>query len=254
VGDDGDQAGSIVHVKPLLSKRLQRWIDATVAATGLVILSPLLLGIAAILRCTGEHRVLFMQERVGHQEAPFTLVKFTTMSTAAVDCGTVTRHDDPDVLAVGRVLRRTRLNELPQLWNLLRGDMALVGPRPLPRSSFQHYAPDLRAVIVSMKPGLTGLGSLFFHDEERLPALLGKSNLACYVEDIMPLKGALEEWYAGHRSAWIDVKILAASCLVAVLPSTRSYVTWFDVEPLLRRSALHGYFSRAPLPQWNAVR
>jgi lipopolysaccharide/colanic/teichoic acid biosynthesis glycosyltransferase len=179
---------------------------------------------------------------VGQHGTPFKILKFVTMNAQTVDTGTITRSDDPGVLAFGRALRRTKLNELPQLWNVLRGDMALVGPRPLPRSSFEHYPLDARQVITTMKPGLTGIGSVFFHDEERMAEMLGKGDQACYLEDIMPLKAELELWYARHRSVWTDAKIIAATCAVAMAPHARFYVTWFPVEPLLRSSSLYGYF------------
>ncbi len=220
----------------------RRGVDAVVALCGLVMLSPLLLAIAVVLRWTGERRVWFMQERVGQSERRFVLAKFVTMRTASEDTGTITRNDDPNVLPVGRVLRATKLNELPQLWNVFRGDMALVGPRPLPPVSFRFFPGEVRPVVSAMKPGLTGIGSLFFHDEDEVLFALGKDNLACYQEDIMPLKGALEIWYRQHRSAWVDLKIVAASVISLAIPHSRFFVQWFAVESILRDSSLRAYF------------
>ena len=197
----------------------RRFADVIVAACGLVLLSPLLIAIVVVLRWTGERRVMFTQQRIGLNGQPFNLCKFVTMRAATVDTGLVTTRDDPNVLAVGRLLRLMKVNEIPQLWNVLRGDMALVGPRPLSAVSFDCYPADIRPVLRSMKPGLTGLGSLFFHAEEDVLAALGKDNRSCYHEDIMPLKGALEVWYRDHRSSWVDAEDRGGHARLARGPS-----------------------------------
>ena len=124
---------------------------------------------------------------------------------------TVTVRNDPRITRVGRILRITKINELPQILNVLRGDMSLVGPRPLLISSFYKYTSEVQAVIYRNKPGITGIGSLIFRDEELLVTtykILGKNPLDYYRLYIYPYKGSLEQWYYYKRSLSVDFKIL----------------------------------------------
>jgi len=174
-----------------------------------VILSPVLLVSAIILLLTGEHLVIYRQPRVGRNYQEFSIYKFVTMLADSPKSGTITAKNDPRILPVGKILRKTKINELPQLFNILFGHMSIVGPRPLVRSEVQMYPEDVRDVIyANNQPGLTGMGSLFFRDEDELIAATGKDPETAYREDIMPIKGALEAWYREHKSLWVDVKIV----------------------------------------------
>lgn len=125
---------------------------------------------------------------------------------------TVTVRNDPRITKIGQFLRFTKINELPQILNVLKGEMSLVGPRPLLVTSFHKYTPEVQKVIYQNKPGITGIGSLVFRDEEKLVTAykkLGKDPLDYYREHIYPYKGALESWYYNNISFWTDVRILS---------------------------------------------
>ena len=147
-----------------------RILDIIFSLLALLFLCPVLLPIALVLRLTGEGEIFFVQERVGSNERPFGLIKFATMLKDSPQTGTgsITVRNDPRVLPVGRILRKTKINELPQLLNVLAGDMSVIGPRPLTKNHFNHYPPNLRKLIGSVRPGLSGVGSIVFRDEERL--------------------------------------------------------------------------------------
>ena len=132
--------------------------------------------------------------------------------------GDITTGNDPRVLPVGRLLRKTKLNELPQLWNVITGDMSLIGPRPLTPRMYDRFPDDYKAAIRPLRPGLSGLGSVFFRDEEALLADI-QDRESRYVEVIQPYKAALEVWYACHRNLWIDLKLVFLTLLSVAVPS-----------------------------------
>jgi lipopolysaccharide/colanic/teichoic acid biosynthesis glycosyltransferase len=185
---------------------MKRTLDILFSATALLALSPLLLVVAILLRYTGEGCVFYRQERVGRGGRTFVLYKFVTMRK---DCGhtpedLLTAQNDPRILPLGRVLRSTKINELPQLFNVLVGDMSLIGPRPQVKPHFDIYPEQVRRELVKVRPGLSGIGSIVFHDESALGSRCGKDYNRCYAEDIAPYKGKLELWYVQHQSrCWI---------------------------------------------------
>ena len=141
-----------------------RIFDIVLSLAALIILCPLLLPMALILRFTGEGEVFYIQERIGANEQPFGLFKFATMlkNSPQIGTGTITVRNDPRVLPVGRILRKTKINELPQLFNVLIGDMSVIGPRPLTQNHFIHYAPEMRKTIGSVGPDSLVLVRLCF--------------------------------------------------------------------------------------------
>jgi lipopolysaccharide/colanic/teichoic acid biosynthesis glycosyltransferase len=159
----------------------KRLLDVTLASATLTALAAPLLGVAAALRLTGEGKVLFRQPRVGYRNEPFDLLKFVTMRTDSEKSGTITVRGDPRILPVGRMLRKTKINELPQLLNVIKGDMSLVGPRPLTDEAFDLYPPEYKDLVYRSKPGLTGIGSVVFRDEEGILAESTKERMQCYV-------------------------------------------------------------------------
>lgn len=223
---------------------MKRAFDIVAALLGLLALAPLLLVVSLILLVTGEKRVFFFQERVGQFRKPFNLVKFTTMSDAALDRpdAGITLDDDPDVFPFGRVLRRTKINELPQLINVLRGDISLVGPRPLTPRSFARYPEQVQEQLAQLKPGLTGLASVIFRDEERIIANSPKSREQCYIEDIRPRKAQFERIYGANMSFWLDLKIVFATAVSVLAPSISVEAIFFrdllDREPSERNARL----------------
>ena len=201
---------------------MTRICDIFFSALALVFLSPLLIPIALLLRFTGEGEVFFVQERVGLNQQKFGLLKFATMlkDSANIGSGTITVRNDPRVLPVGKVLRKTKINELPQLLNILRGDMSVIGPRPLTRNHFNYYPLDLRKHISSVKPGLSGVGSIVFRDEELL--LSTKDNPTNYYEvEIAPYKAALEVWFVENNGLWMYFKCIFVTIWVVLYPSSQ---------------------------------
>src|SRR5690554_5258606 len=186
---------------------MQRLLDIVFSGLALLVLSPLLVPIAIALRLTGEGEVFFIQQRVGRGGKPFGLYKFATMlkDSPNLGTGTVTVKDDPRVLPMGRFLRRTKINELPQLLNIFRGDMSIVGPRPQTQRCFDAFPARSQAEIVKVRPGLSGIGSIVFRDEEELMHA-AKDPERFYDDVIMPYKGQLEEWYVAHQGVGTYLK------------------------------------------------
>ncbi len=209
----------------------KRLLDLTLGSAAVSALAVPLLGVAAVLRVTGEGKVLFRQSRGGYQNKPFGLLKFVTMRTDSEKSGTITVRGDSRILPVGRVLRKTKINELPQLLNVLLGDMSLVGPRPLTDEAFELYPDELKPLIYASKPGLTGIGSVVFRDEEAILADSKKERKQCYREDIMPIKGALEVWYLNHKSTSVDLKIMALTAIAIVAPGNDLHRRWLADLP-----------------------
>ena len=206
---------------------MKRFLDIVCAIIGLTLLIPLLLPLVVLLRLTGEGKVFYRQERMGFRQRPFFILKFATMleNSPSIGSGDITLRDDPRVLPVGRILRKTKMNELPQLWNVLIGEMSLVGPRPLTVNQFGLYSADIAAVIAKAKPGITGVSALVFRDEERF--LAGCANPREYYSQVLlPRKAKLESWYSENRTFLIDVIVLFLTACVVMRPSSRIAETW----------------------------
>ena len=198
-----------------------RIFDIVLSLAALIILCPLLIPVALILRFTGEGEVFYIQERIGSNEQPFGLFKFATMlkNSPQIGTGTITMRNDPRVLPVGRILRKTKINELPQLLNVLIGDMSVIGPRPLTQNHFIHYTPEMRKTIGSVRPGLSGVGSIVFRDEERL--LSDKEDPKKYYRtEIAPHKALLEVWFVENRDLWLYLKCIVLTIWVVINSSS----------------------------------
>ena len=216
---------------------MKRLLDIAISLTAILLFLPVGLMIAVILRLTGEGEVFYVQPRVGKDSRLFGLIKFVTMLKDSPNIGTrtVTVKDDPRVLPFGRLLRKAKLNEVPQLLNVLKGDMSVVGPRPLTPETFSYYPSDIQQQILTAKPGLTGIGSIVFRDEESIMATSYKSTLDCYREDVAPYKGELELWYIENRSLWLDLKLIFLTALVVISPHSMLYR---KIMPSLPRTAV----------------
>lgn len=195
--------------------RPKRALDLVCALIGLLVLSPVLLLIAIAVRASDGGRVLFRQTRVGTHGGDFTLLKFRTMrqmvaaEKGAFDAGNVSR-----VTPLGRLLRRTKLDELPQLWNVLRGDMSLVGPRPEVRKWVDAY-PERWAFVHTVRPGITDPASIAYRNEEETLAASPDPE-RCYREEILPRKLDLYEEYVRTRTFWGDLGIILKTLWVVV--------------------------------------
>jgi len=201
---------------------MKRLFDFTLSLLLIILLSPLLIPIGIILLLTGEHYIFFKHKRIGQAGKPFKLIKFSTMLVDSPNLGSgdFTLNNDPRVLPVGKYLRITKINELPQLLNILQGDMSFVGPRPLASKVFNNYKLEDQSLIMKMKPGLTGIGSIIFRNEE---AIIAHSDLKwedCLRLEIMPYKARLEEWYFMHENFSVDILILFLTAWVVIFPAS----------------------------------
>ncbi len=211
----------------------KRFLDLLVVFVATLLFLPFLLPIAILLRCSGEGEVFYKQQRIGTFNQPFFIWKFTTMLKNSPNIGTgdVTLKNDPRVLPMGNFLRKTKINELPQIINVWNGTMSVVGARPLMQRSFDLYAEDVRKVIYNTPPGITGIGSLVFRDEESLIDKSGQDPLQFYEETILPYKGKLEQWYQTNQSFWTDIKIIFLTAWVIVFPKSELVHNWFPTLP-----------------------
>ena len=201
---------------------IKRFCDFVVALIALLILSPFFLIIMVILRFTGEGEVFYRQRRIGKNTETFGIWKFATMlkDSPNIGTGSQTLRHDPRVTSVGRFLRATKINELPQVINVITGEMSLVGPRPQVLVDSDVYPPDVRAAIYSATPGITGIGSIVFRDEELLLSQPGVDPRDFYVNTIAPYKAALELWYLDHRSLLTDARLLFLTVWVVLRPNS----------------------------------
>jgi lipopolysaccharide/colanic/teichoic acid biosynthesis glycosyltransferase len=183
----------------------KRCFDCVAALLGLILLSPILLLAALAILCTSEGDALYTQERVGRGEETFTIYKFRTMCDGAEFCGpSVTCEGDPRITAVGRWLRATKLDELPQLYNVVRGDMSLVGPRP---KLVSHECGPLPC-----RPGITGAATLLFTREEELLARVPADLVERFTVQVLnPVKAKLDARYAEYASFRSDLELIAAT-------------------------------------------
>jgi lipopolysaccharide/colanic/teichoic acid biosynthesis glycosyltransferase len=189
---------------------IKRFFDIIFCLLALIILLPLFIPIIILLLLTGEHEVFFRQNRVGFHNQIFRIWKFATMlkDSPNMGSGDVTTRNDPRVTKMGQFLRISKLNELPQLINILTGDMSFVGPRPLMKAGFDRYSDEMKAKVYQVKPGLTGIGSIVFRDEELIITHSTLPPHECYRQVILPYKGAVEVWYQQHVSFYTDCMIL----------------------------------------------
>jgi len=205
-----------------VSAFVKRALDLLGALVALLLLSWLLVPVMVVLALTGEHAVFYRQPRVGRGGREFGILKFATMLKDSPNLGTgsLTVRGDPRVLPFGRFLRRTKINELPQLVNVLVGQMSFVGPRPQMRVDFDVSPASARAAIARLPPGLTGIGPVVSRDGERPLSRPGVDPRAFYAERIAPYKGALEEWSLDRRGLRTDALLLWATAWTVLRPAS----------------------------------
>lgn len=211
---------------------MERFFDILFSGLALLVLSPLLVPIVIILRCSGEGEVFFLQERVGRNGEVFKLYKFVTMlkNSPNIGTGTVTMKDDPRVLPVGKFLRKTKINELPQLLNIFFGDMSVIGPRPLTAQTFGFYSDSTQDVIIQVRPGLSGVGSIIFRGEEDI--MHGATASVDFYDNVIaPYKGALEEWFVSNKGLYIYFMAIFITVWAVLFPKTKVVWTVFKGLP-----------------------
>ena len=215
---------------------LKRTFDILTSGIAIVILSPLLIPVIIGLKLTGEGYILYKQERVGYKNKKFLILKFATMlkDSANMAGGIMTTKKDPRITPMGGFLRKSKINELPQLFNILFGHMSVVGPRPVMKVSFEAYPEEVKEVIYNVKPGLTGIGSIIFRDEEELITDVknnGGDLWKFYKGEIYPFKGQLEIWYQNNKSFFLDIQLIFLTAWVIIIPDSKLYQKWFKDLP-----------------------
>jgi len=204
---------------------LERFFDIFFSSLALLVLSPLLLPIILILKFSGEGEIFFLQERIGKDGQVFKLFKFATMlkDSPNIGTGTVTMKGDPRVLPVGKFLRKTKINELPQLLNIFFGDMSVIGPRPLTAQTFSSYSAKTQEIVNKVRPGLSGIGSIIFRGEEEI--MHGESaSIDFYNNVIAPYKGSLEEWFVSNKNIYIYFLAIFITVWAVIFPDTK--IVW----------------------------
>lgn len=211
---------------------MQRFFDILFSGIAIIVLSPLLLVTMLILKCTGEHEVFYLQTRMGRGNRPFGIIKFATMLKNSMNMGAggVTVRDDPRILPVGRVLRKTKINELPQLFNIFIGQMSIVGWRPLVVESYDQYSDEVKSYLSTVSPGLSGVGSIIFRDEEKYYQDL-QDPMEFYNRVILPYKGQVEIWYVQHKSIVLYFKVIILTVISVLNPKSTLYLKWFKGLP-----------------------
>ena len=215
----------------LLIKRL---LDIAVSLIAIILLLPIFIPIIIILRLTAEGEVFYFQERIGINNSRFQIWKFATMLKNSMNMGTgsITLQNDFRVTSIGKFLRKTKINELPQIFNILKGDISLVGPRPLVTKTFSAYSEEIQSKIYNVKPGLTGIGSIIFRDEESLiSSVKDEDPHEFYKRVIAPYKGELEMWYQDNKSILLDLQLIFMTAWVIFFPESRLYEKWFKGLP-----------------------
>jgi lipopolysaccharide/colanic/teichoic acid biosynthesis glycosyltransferase len=212
---------------------MTRLFDILFSSLAIIILSPLMLPIVVLLKLTGEHDVFYKQKRIGRAGKPFFVLKFATMlrDSPSLSGGLITAPNDPRILPMGNFLRKTKINELPQLINVFLGQMSIVGYRPFAEAHYNLYSDEVKASIGKIRPGLSGVGSIIFKDEEEILHVVEDR---AYFHDkvITPYKGKLESWYVEHRSLYAYFMIILLTVLAFVRPRSMAiYRVFKDLPP-----------------------
>jgi len=209
-----------------------RFFDIVLSGAALLILFPFMLPVMLALKLSGEHDVFYRQTRVGRGGRPFQVLKFATMlrDSPNLPGGLITAPDDPRLLPFGKFLRRTKINELPQILNIFIGDMSIVGYRPFAKAHYDLYTQAVQQQIKTIRPGLTGIGSIIFRNEEEI---LHRVPDREYFHDkvITPYKGLLECWYVRNRSVRNYFLTIFCTALVVALPGNRLWKRFFNDLP-----------------------
>jgi lipopolysaccharide/colanic/teichoic acid biosynthesis glycosyltransferase len=201
-----------------------RFLDILFCVLIFLLISPLFVIVIAILGLTGEKEIFYKQERIGQNGNKFKIIKFATMlkNSPSLATKTITILNDKRILPFGHFLRKTKINELPQIFNVLLGDMSLIGPRPLTEDGFLNYSKEVQQSIKKMKPGVSGIGSIIFHDEEHLLNSVNSINL--WKNVIAPHKGELELWYSKNISVFKYILLIGLTIIIIFFPKIKKYV------------------------------
>lgn len=211
---------------------MQRLFDILLSTAAIIVLSPILIIVIFILKISGEGEIFYKQIRVGKGGSKFGVLKFATMlkNSPNIGSGEITLKNDPRVLPFGKFLRKSKINELPQLFNILLGQMSIVGPRPMVPNTYMFYDKSAQDILNKIRPGLTGIGSIIFRDEEKF--LENKEDpVDFYRKYIIPYKSSLEVWYVNNSSLLMYFKCIIATVIIVLFPKTRSHLKFFTGMP-----------------------
>ena len=219
---------------------MTRILDIIFSAIAIAILLPILLPIMILLKLTGEHYIFYMQPRVGRHGKQFPLLKFATMlkDSPNLPGGLYTSENDPRMLPMGKFLRKTKINELPQLLNILAGDMSIIGYRPTVKEHFSHYPKEARQKLSKSRPGLSGIGSIVFRNEEEILQQVEDKD-AFHRDVITPYKAELECWYVKHRNIFMYFKMIELTVDAVLHPESREWKKLKDIPQVPKE--LEGY-------------
>ncbi len=211
----------------------KRVFDLILSLLALIILFPLFVFCIIILRFTAEGEIFYLQERLGYLNSKFFIIKFVTMlkDSPKIGSGSITVRNDPRVLPFGRFLRKTKINELPQIFNVIKGEMSIVGPRPQMQVDFQKFPKEFRDDIYKSKPGITGIGSIVFRDEEEWISNHEGDKHVFYEEKIAPYKTELELWYLKNKSMFVDIKLIILTAFAIIFPKINLLDIFFKSVP-----------------------
>ncbi len=214
-------------------KFVKRLGDILFALAGIIVFLPFFIPLSILLMLTGEGYIFYLQDRRGYKNQMFKIWKFATMLKASPGLGTgsITVRNDWRLTPMGKYLRGSKVNEIPQLINILKGEMSVVGPRPLMEADFVKFSEDVKAHFYNSKPGLTGIASIVFRDEEKLHS---ESDMDPHEFDrlyLSPYKGALERWYLEHCSFYTDLVIIFLTAAVIVIPHNQWVYSLFKDLP-----------------------
>ena len=216
---------------------IKRIYDISFSVLILLIISPLFIPISILLLLTGEGYIFYKQERVGFLNKKFNILKFATMlkNSPNMTGGIITTKNDPRLTPLGGFLRKTKINELPQLINILKGDISFIGPRPVMKVSFEAYPDNVKNSIYNVLPGLTGIGSIIFRNEESIISDIAENKgdtWEFYNKVIYPYKGEVEMWYLKNQSFFVDLILLVLTFIVVLFPkSNLVYLVFKNLPP-----------------------
>jgi lipopolysaccharide/colanic/teichoic acid biosynthesis glycosyltransferase len=216
---------------------IKRIFDISFSVLILLIISPLFIPISILLLLTGEGYIFYKQERVGFLNKKFKILKFATMlkNSPNMTGGIITTKNDPRLTPLGGFLRKTKINELPQLINILKGDISFIGPRPVMKVSFEAYPDNVKNSIYNVLPGLTGIGSIIFRNEESIISDIAENKgdtWEFYNKVIYPYKGEVEMWYLKNQSFFVDLILLVLTFLVILFSkSNLVYLVFKNLPP-----------------------
>ena len=215
-------------------KIFKRFSDIIFSIFGIIITGPIMLLTIIILYLTGEKKPIFNQLRVGKNKQLFRLYKLRTMNdNGANNSGPITFHNDDRITFFGKFLRWSKIDEFPQFFNVLNGDLSFVGPRPLMPETFYKYKKSTQEIITTIRPGISGAGSVIFRNESFILKTVSKDKQEdIYINNILPYKGQLEEWYIDNRSFIMDLKLLIFSVLVVVYSGVKGLNSFFKGLPI----------------------